>query len=105
MATLDIATKDDIDGLRAEVAALRAEIQKLRNGDMPVFAAVLSPAQAAKFLGIHRNTVLNYIQDGALDAKRIGGQYRIERRVLEDFLKRAGTKKPRKSDRVIAART
>jgi len=49
---------------------------------------LLSPADAAKALGVSEADVLQTITDGTLKAKKIGSAYRVTRSALEEFLKR-----------------
>lgn len=48
---------------------------------------LLSTGEAAKELGVSGKTVLRWINDGLLPARRTraGGQYRVERATLERF--------------------
>lgn len=48
---------------------------------------LLSPAEAAKALGVSENDVLTALGDGSLKGKRIGATWRITRGALEEFLK------------------
>ena len=48
---------------------------------------LLSPADAAKLLGVSEGDVLTSIASGDLKAKKIGSTYRINRAALEEFLK------------------
>jgi excisionase family DNA binding protein len=48
---------------------------------------LLSPADAAKLLGVSEGDVLTSIAAGDLKAKKIGSTYRINRAALEEFLK------------------
>jgi excisionase family DNA binding protein len=48
---------------------------------------LLSPADAAKLLGVSEGDVLSSIGAGDLKAKKIGSTYRITRAALEEFLK------------------
>jgi len=48
---------------------------------------LLSPADAAKLLGVSEADVLTSIASGDLKAKKIGATYRISRTALEEFLK------------------
>jgi excisionase family DNA binding protein len=40
---------------------------------------LLTPDQTASFLGVHRNTVYNYIDQGILPGTKIGGAVRIRK--------------------------
>ncbi len=48
---------------------------------------LLSPADAAKALGVTEADVMQSITEGALKAKKIGASYRITRAALDDFLR------------------
>ena len=86
-------------GAAAEVAMGFAMAQQMMNqpggilGGAPAAAAVapqpelLSPADAAKVLGVAESDVLAAISDGSLKAKKIGTVYRITRQSLDEFLK------------------
>jgi excisionase family DNA binding protein len=55
---------------------------------------VVSVKQAAEFLGLHEQTVREYLRAGRIKAQRIGRVYVIEERDLRAFLA-----KPRKPGR------
>jgi excisionase family DNA binding protein len=48
---------------------------------------LLSPADAAKLLGVSENDVLATLADGSLKGKKIGATWRITRSALDEFLK------------------
>jgi excisionase family DNA binding protein len=48
---------------------------------------LLSPADAAKLLGVSESDVLTALGDGSLKGKRIGATWRITRVAIEEFLK------------------
>jgi len=48
---------------------------------------LLSPAEAAKVLGVSENDVLTVLGDGSLKGKKIGSAWRITRSALDEFLK------------------
>jgi len=48
---------------------------------------LLSPAEAAKALGVGENDVLTALGDGSLKGKKIGATWRITRAALDEFLK------------------
>jgi excisionase family DNA binding protein len=48
---------------------------------------LLSPADAAKVLGVSESDVLTALGDGSLKGKKIGATWRITRAALDDFLK------------------
>ena len=48
---------------------------------------LLSPAEAAKVLGVSENDVIAALDDGSLKGKRIGTAWRITQQALDEFLK------------------
>jgi excisionase family DNA binding protein len=48
---------------------------------------LLSPADAAKALGVSENDVMTALADGSLKGKKIGATWRITRSALDEFLK------------------
>ena len=48
---------------------------------------LLSPADAARALGVSEADVMSALTDGSLKGKRIGSAWRITRSALDDFLK------------------
>jgi excisionase family DNA binding protein len=51
-----------------------------------VLPDLLSPADAAKALGVTETDVMSIIESGELAAKKIGASYRIKRSALDDYL-------------------
>jgi excisionase family DNA binding protein len=51
------------------------------------FPELLSPADAARVLGVTEADVMSTIESGELKAKKIGSSYRITRTALDEFLK------------------
>jgi excisionase family DNA binding protein len=51
------------------------------------FPEMLSPADAAKVLGVTEADVIASLEAGDLKGKRIGSQWRLTRAQLADFLK------------------
>jgi len=47
----------------------------------------LSPAEAARELGVSESDVMTALTDGSLKGKKIGSSWRIMRAALEEFLK------------------
>jgi excisionase family DNA binding protein len=47
----------------------------------------MSPADAAKALGVSESDVLTALGDGSLKGKKIGSAWRITRSALDEFLK------------------
>jgi len=56
-------------------------------GGSPGLPELLSPADAAKALGVSESDVLTALGDGSLKGKRIGASWRITRAALDEFLK------------------
>ena len=56
---------------------------------------LLAVSQVAKRLGMCRETVVRLIGSGDLRASRIGRQWRVSERDLQDFIDRAANKPPR----------
>lgn len=48
--------------------------------------SLLSPAEAARSLGVSENDVVAALNDGSLNGKKIGSTWRIARKSLDDFL-------------------
>jgi excisionase family DNA binding protein len=48
---------------------------------------LLSPAEAAKALGVSETDVLSAVAEGSLKGKKIGSSWRITRAAIDDFLK------------------
>jgi excisionase family DNA binding protein len=48
---------------------------------------LLSPAEAARALGVSESDVLAALSEGGLKGKKIGNTWRITRAALEEFLK------------------
>lgn len=55
------------------------------------FPAVMSTAEAARYLNVSESDVMNLINDGKISAARINYRYRISRDVLDDYLNDEGT--------------
>lgn len=48
---------------------------------------IMSPAQAAQYMQVSEDDVMQMINEGQLKAKKIGSQFRISKTALDDFLK------------------
>jgi excisionase family DNA binding protein len=59
---------------------------------------LLTVAQVAEQLQVHPETVRVWIRSGELDAMDIGGEYRISRSDLNDFIQRRKTGKKRRQN-------
>ncbi|MYC22581.1 MAG: helix-turn-helix domain-containing protein, partial [Caldilineaceae bacterium SB0662_bin_25] len=53
---------------------------------LPAAPAVMTLEQAAAYLQVAPADIQALIDDGSLQAKRIGAQYRIARKAIDDFL-------------------
>jgi len=63
--------------------------QQPPQGGAPAAAAapdIMSPAEAANYLKVAEADIMQMINDGSLKAKKIGSQFRIGRKTLDDFL-------------------
>ena len=49
----------------------------------------LTPSQAARFLGVTRQTVYSRVLRGELPAERVGAHMRVPRSALEEVLRRS----------------
>jgi len=52
----------------------------------PGLGELMSPAQAARALGVTEGDVMAVIESGELSAKKIGATYRIKRSALDTYL-------------------
>jgi excisionase family DNA binding protein len=53
----------------------------------PVVPDVMSPAQAATYLSVSEDDIMQMINENQIKAKKIGSQYRISKSVLDEFMK------------------
>jgi excisionase family DNA binding protein len=67
-----------------QMAAAMGSAQSTPGGTFP---ELMSPADAAKILGVTENDVLTVLNDGTLKGKKIGSAWRIPRPALDDYLK------------------
>lgn len=51
---------------------------------------LLTAPEAARFLGLHRDTVLRLAREGAIPAARVGGRWRFDRELLETWVRAGG---------------
>lgn len=58
-----------------------------KDAGAPGLPELLSPADAAKALGVSENDVMTALADGSLKGKKIGASWRITRTALDEFLK------------------
>jgi excisionase family DNA binding protein len=76
-------------GAAAEMAVGMSVAQQMlrqQGGLAPGLPELLSPADAAKVLGVPESDVMAVIESGQLAAKRIGSSYRITRMALDAYL-------------------
>jgi excisionase family DNA binding protein len=59
---------------------------------------MLTVQQVADHIQVNPETVRNWIRTGELDALDIGGEYRISRADLDDFIQRRKTSRRKKKD-------
>ncbi len=60
---------------------------------------LLSTKQVAELLGLHEETIRQYIKRGELLAHRIGKEYRIKEAEIDRFLKERETSKDTQEDK------
>jgi excisionase family DNA binding protein len=75
-------------GVATELAVGLSMAQQIIQSQSALAGDLLSPADAAKKLGVPERDVLAIIQSGELAAKKIGESYRIKRSELEEYLTR-----------------
>lgn len=51
---------------------------------------LLTVSESAKLLKVHERTIRRHIASGAIEAKRVGGQWRIEETSLDSFMNKGG---------------
>jgi excisionase family DNA binding protein len=51
---------------------------------------LLTSTQAGELLGVTGQTIKNWVREGTLDGYRIGGRIMIPRRIVEEYVARAG---------------
>lgn len=71
--------------------------QRVRRPKPPppaIVPALLSPAQAATYLALSRNSIYNLMRDGKLASVKIGGARRIERVELDRLIRDSRDPKP-----------
>jgi excisionase family DNA binding protein len=86
MAALDLATSQEVDALRRELAELRALVEGRATGTM------LSTVQVAELAGVTPKTVRAWVESGVLRAHHRGRRLVIRRADLEAHL--AGAPQP-----------
>ena len=75
-------------GVATELAVGLSMAQQIMQSQGAVGGDLMSPADAAKRLGVSEPDVLAIIESGELAAKKIGASYRIKRSELEAYLSR-----------------
>lgn len=53
---------------------------------------LLTTKEVAEFLNVQERTVTRYIRNGEIASIKIGGQHRISKQAVEDFIDRHTTK-------------
>lgn len=53
---------------------------------------LLSPTEVAEFFNVHRMTVIRLINSNKLRAVRVGGQWRIRREWVDEYIERQSEK-------------
>ena len=75
-------------GMAAEMAVGLSVAQQIMRDQGGLTIDLLSPADAAKALGVSESDVMAAIEAGQLAAKKIGAAYRIRRSDLQDYVSR-----------------
>jgi excisionase family DNA binding protein len=75
-------------GMATELAVGLSVAQQIMRDQGGAALDLLSPADAAKALGVGESDVMAAIESGQLTAKKIGSSYRIRRSDLQDYLSR-----------------
>jgi len=75
-------------GMAAEMAVGLSVAQQIMRDQGGLTIDLLSPADAAKALGVSESDVMAAIEAGQLAAKKIGAAYRIRRSDLQDYVTR-----------------
>lgn len=73
--TLSAIVAGHVAPLRAEIERLRADVAALRRSQP---AALATPAEAARALGVSLSTVRRRVRDGSLPVRRVGRSVRID---------------------------
>ena len=74
MAAVDLATKDDLAGVLAELRALRSELAQLANARR---AEPVSMEEAARHLGVSTRTIRRWAKSGEVPTVRVGRTVRV----------------------------
>ena len=75
-------------GMATELAVGLSVAQQIMRDQGGAAIDLLSPAEAAKVLGVTESDVMATIESGQLAAKKIGASYRIRRSDIQEFLSR-----------------
>lgn len=74
MAAVDLLTRDDFVTLLRELVEIRAELARLREDRE---AEAVTPAEAARRLGLSLRTVQRMVKAGELASVKVGGARRV----------------------------
>ncbi len=83
----DTPSQPDKEAKQAEAPKPRPAPAPRRSGSRRNFPTVMTTAEAAAYLNITEEAVMDLIEEGKLSAARINYRYRISRTVLDDFIK------------------
>lgn len=84
--------------LSSPIGAPVAQAAAFPAGPVGPVSQVMTPAEAARYLRVSETDVRALIDEGRLAAAKIGGDYRIARRAVDDFLSESMEPKPARSD-------
>jgi len=62
--------------------------KKNAEGNRPSRTQIMTPKEAAKYLGLHLITVYRLIKKGELPGFKVGGQWRFKKDVLDEWIQR-----------------
>ena len=71
--------------VRSELASLSSQIVSISDKE------IFDTEQAAKIIGVHRNTLVQILRRGEIKAQRSGRKYIITREALDEFLAESKT--------------
>jgi len=62
--------------------------EKNTNKQRPFRTQIMTPKEAARYLGLHLVTIYRLIKKGQLPGFKIGGQWRFKKDLLDEWIKR-----------------
>lgn len=78
--------------LMSEIRLLRSELSSLSSQIVSISdKEIFDTEQAARIIGVHRNTLVQMLRRGDLKAQRSGRKYIITREALDEFLAESKT--------------